>query len=105
MHRLELTHPFAAIPLVGGRYRFTEEPMSGSIHSLLKATHQRTSERHRALLGANTRFVSDLSDLESNYAVLAGGQDGWFNSSTFIDQVQLFLARAYRVTRLDPGTR
>ena len=69
--------------------------MSGSIHTLMKATHQRVSRRHRATYGANARFVSDLSDLDANYAVLAGGQDGWFNSSTFDDQVSLFLAGDY----------
>ncbi len=36
-----------------------------------------------------------LSDLDENYFVLLGGQDGWFRSSTFTSQMPLWLEGGY----------
>ena len=40
--------------------------------------------------GAQARHVSDMSDLDSNWFVLLGGNDGWINAENFIDQAKLF---------------
>ena len=61
----------------------------------MKTAHASTDLRHRASYGANARHVSDLSDLDRNWFVLLGGQDGWLNSSTFLDQVPLWLEGRY----------
>lgn len=94
-HRLQLFHPFAAIPLVGDSYLFGNYRIGGSTQTLMKAGHRRSGEQYAALYGASARFLSDLSDLDSNYFVLLGGQDGWFNSTTFLDQVPLWMNGRY----------
>ncbi|TVR98638.1 MAG: penicillin acylase family protein [Rhodospirillales bacterium] len=86
MHRLELRHPLAFLPLVGGRFRFAEHPVGGGNESLMKTAHGATRERHTVRYGSNARHISDLSDPDANYFVLLGGQDGWINSTTFLDQ-------------------
>ncbi len=95
LHRLELVHPFAALPFVGGRYRYGDRPIGGSTQTLMKAGHRRSGEEYRALYGAGARFLADLSDPDANYFVLLGGQDGWFNSPSFMDQVDLWFAGEY----------
>ncbi|MFQ6017613.1 MAG: penicillin acylase family protein [Kiloniellaceae bacterium] len=95
MHRLGLAHPLRLLPLIGGRYRFTDLPIGGSSDTLMKTAHGPTDRRHFTRYGSNARHVSDLSDMDSNYFVLLGGQDGWFNSTTFLDQLPLWLEGKY----------
>ena len=95
MHRLVLRHPLAFVPVVGRRFEFADYPIGGSSDSLMKTAHGSTDERHRATYGANARHISDLSDPDRNWFVLLGGQDGWLNSSTFLDQVPLWLEGRY----------
>lgn len=95
MHRLVLQHPLAFLPVVGGRFRFADVPVAGSSDTLMKTAHGLTNERHRTSYGANARHLSDMSDLDRNYFVILGGQDGWLNSGTFLDQVPLWRDGAY----------
>ena len=104
MHRLELRHPLAFLPVVGQRFEFADYPIGGSSDSLMKTAHASTDQRHRASYGANARHVSDLSDMDRNWFVLLGGQDGWLNSSTFLDQVPLWLDGRYIEMPLRPET-
>ncbi|PPR23248.1 MAG: hypothetical protein CFH38_01039 [Alphaproteobacteria bacterium MarineAlpha10_Bin1] len=43
-----------------------------------------------------------MSDPDENYFVLLGGQDGWLNSSTFLDQVKLWRTGEYIKIPLRP---
>ncbi len=95
MHRLQLAHPLSNLPLIGDRFRFGDFPVGGSTDTLMKTAHATTSERHRTRFGANARHISDMADLDSNYFVLLGGQDGWLNSETFMDQVPLWRSGDY----------
>ena len=95
MHRLALRHPLALLPVVGRRFEFADYPIGGSSESLMKTAHPMTDQRHRAGYGATARHVSDLSDMDRNWFVLLGGQDGWLNSSSFLDQVPLWLEGDY----------
>ncbi len=95
MHRLQLSHPLSNLPLVGGRYRFGDFPVAGSSDTLMKTAHATTSQRHATRYGANARHISDLSDPDLNFFALLGGQDGWLNSSTFMDQVTLWRSGDY----------
>jgi len=94
-HRLVVGHPLARLPVIGGRYRFVDAPAEGSNDTLWKTAHSTTDERHPARFGSNARHISDLSDPDANWFTLLGGQDGWFNSSTFTDQVPLWLKGKY----------
>ncbi len=90
MHRLSLAHPLSYVPLIGGRYEFAEAGVGGSSATLMKTAHDSTAERHTVDYGSNARHISDMTDPDENYFVLLGGQDGWFNSTTILDQWELW---------------
>jgi penicillin G amidase len=94
-HRLRLAHPFGAIPLLGRRYRFVDMPASGTSETLMKTSHGLTNRRHSTGYGSVARHISGLGDPDRNHFALLGGQDGWFGSSTFIDQVPLWQRGEY----------
>lgn len=104
MHRLGLTHPLADAPLIGGRYAFTDLPLAGSSHTVMKTAHGLTDRRHDANYGSNARHLSDMSDMDENYFVLLGGQDGWLRSTTFLDQLALWRRGDYIRVPLRPET-
>ena len=90
MHRLSLAHPLAEVPLIGGRYEFAEAGVGGSSETLMKTAHEASAGRHEVNYGSNARHISDMTDPDENYFVLLGGQDGWFNSTTMLDQWELW---------------
>jgi penicillin amidase len=94
-HRLVVNHPLGRLPLIGSRYRFVDVPAEGSNDTLWKTAHSTTDRRHPARFGSNARHISDLSDADANWFTLLGGQDGWFNSANFTDQVPLWLTGGY----------
>jgi penicillin amidase len=102
MHRLMLRHPLAFVPLIGGRFAFADLPAAGSSETLMKTAHGLSSERHRVRYGSNSRHVSDMTDPDRNLFVLLGGQDGWLNSTTFLDQVPLWREGRYIELPLSP---
>ena len=95
MHRLSIGHPLANIPVIGRRFRFADLAAAGSRETVMKTAHSTTDGRHDTRYGSNSRHVSDLSDPDENYFVLLGGQDGWFGSSTLMDQVPLWREGRY----------
>ena len=102
MHRLRLAHPLGAAPLIGERYRFAEHGVGGSSDTLMKTAHESSAERHRVRYGANARHISDMTDPDANYFVLLGGQDGWLNSETLLDQWPLWRDGEYIRLPLSP---
>ncbi len=90
MHRLSLEHNFGMIPLVGSRYHFTDIPWPGSTDTLWRASHDLSTEAVTTDFGAQARHISDMSDLDSNWFALVGGNDGWINSENFLDQIEAF---------------
>lgn len=104
MHRLQLSHVFSAFPRLGRRFRFVDQPSSGSNETVMKAAHGFSGERHSVRLGANARFLADMADPDANYVVLLGGQDGWLGSTTFLDQYPLWQRGTYIQLPLRPET-
>ena len=94
-HRLRLAHPFGRIPIIGRRYRFADLPAAGTSETLMKTAHGLTNRRHGAAYGSVARHISDLKDPDANYFALLGGQDGWFGSANFTDQVALWQRGEY----------
>ena len=90
MHRLSLGHPLSFAPLIGARYNFGDHPAPGSSDTLMKTAHDPADGRHNTRYGQQARHLSDLSDIDRNWFLLLGGQDGWFNSSTALDHVPLW---------------
>jgi penicillin amidase len=95
MHRLRLSHPFGLMPIFGKPYVYCDAPAAGGGESALKSGHRLTAKRHSAIFGSSARHVSDLSDPNANFFILAGGQDGWLGSSTYGDQLELWRRGAY----------
>ncbi len=94
-HRLRLGHPLSMLPLIGRRWRFTDLAIGGGNDTLMKTAHGLTDRIHGCGYGSTARHISDLSDPDLNLFALAGGQDGWPGSTTFIDQVGPFLRNEY----------
>ncbi len=90
IHRLRLGHPLMHLPLIGRRYLAQDQPVGGSNETLMKTRHDVVRGRHAVKFGAQARHVFDLSDLDANYFVLLGGQDGWLGSTTFADHLSLW---------------
>ena len=103
MHRLSLAHPLSYVPLIGGRYEFADAGVGGSSATLMKTAHDATGERHTVDYGSNARHISDMTDPDENYFVLLGGQDGWFNSTTILDQWELWRRGEYIRVPLTPA--
>jgi len=104
IHRLCLGHPLMMIPLVGRAYRVADLPAAGSSETLMKTAHPLTGKRHASQYGSCARHISDLADANRNSFVLLGGQDGWWGSSTFADQVALWQRGEYISVPLMPET-
>jgi penicillin amidase len=102
MHRLQPRHILASLPVIGRRFRTTEFPADGGSDTVLKTAHAMTGCRHRAGLVSTARHISDLSDLDDNWFVLLGGQDGWSGSTTTADQVPLWRTGKYIRVPLRP---
>ncbi len=94
-HRLHLGHMASNAPIVGSKYLYMDLPASGSNETLNKTAHQTTNERHKTRYGANARHISFMNDMDENYFVLLGGQDGWIKSQNFLDQVHLWTRGEY----------
>ncbi len=106
MHRLSLAHPLSLLPVIGSRYDFGDHGVGGSSETIMKTAHDASGTRHTVRYGANARHVSDMTDMDENYFVLLGGQDGWLNSSTMLDQWPLWQSGAYvRVPLTRDGVR
>ena len=95
MHRLALRHPLSLAPLVGGRFAFGDFPAAGGVQTVMKTAHDTGVGRHRVNYGSNARFVADMGDPDRSWFVLLGGQDGWFGSGAFLDQLPLWREGRY----------
>jgi penicillin amidase len=103
-HRLRLSHPLGAIPLLGRRYRLIDWPWPGSNDTVFKSAHGLVSGRHPIGYGSNARYLFDMSDPDGNHLVLLGGQDGHPGSAAFLDQAELFRRGEYITVPLNPDT-
>ena len=95
LHRLRIDHPLGLLPLAGRRYRYFDFPASGGSETVMKTANGLTGGRHAVRFGSNARHISKLSDSDETYFVLLGGQDGWFGSTTFADQISLWREGKY----------
>lgn len=90
MHRLELRHVLANAPVLGKRYVFADVAAGGSNETVMKTAHTPSAERHSTSYGSQARQISDMADMDANWFVLLGGQDGRMNAEGFADQLPLW---------------
>lgn len=95
LHRQRAGHLLSNIPVIGNRFTAAEYGTAGSRTTLMKTSHNITSTQHYTSYGANARHISLLHDIDENYFVLFGGNDGWVHSESFADQVELFKQSKY----------
>jgi len=87
--------PFGFLPLFGSRFQRQTYPLSGSNNTLNKAGRRLSNQKEQVTYGASARHISDLSDLDKNFFVLNGGQDGWLFNQNIDDQTSLWRAGQY----------
>jgi len=104
LHRLRIDHPLGVLPFAGRRYRYFDLPASGGSETVMKTANGLACGRHAVRFGSNARHISNLSDADRNYFILLGGQDGWFGSTTFADQISLWRQGEYIQVPLQPET-
>ncbi len=90
LHRLNIAHPLANVPVIGSRYTFDNLPSPGTTTTIHKAAHSVSSDRHQVTFGANARLICDMSAPDANTVVLLGGQDGQLGSPHLLDQIPLW---------------
>ncbi len=94
LHRLRLDHTLGLLP-GGRRYRYFDLPVSGGSETVMKTANGLAGGTHAVRFGSNARHISNVADIDRNYFVLLGGQDGWFGSTAFADQVPLWRRGEY----------
>jgi len=91
-HRLANRHYLGLIPVLGAGYRIGDLPGRGGRETVLKSGAELEIDQHSPSFGSHARHVSDLGDPDANFFILLGGQDGWFGSGAFDDQIPLWTA-------------
>ncbi len=104
LHHLRLPHLLGSLPIVGRLFHYADIPWPGGNETVMKSSHGAAGGRHHPHYGTNARLITDLSDLDSTHAILAGGQDGWLGSSTFLDQLDLWRSNHYVQLPLRPDS-
>lgn len=95
IHRLQLKHPLGGLPFIGRRYRYFDLGVAGGSETVMKTANGLTDGRHNVSYGSNARHISDMGNIDNNYFLILGGQDGWFGSMSFTDQVALWQKGEY----------
>ncbi|MEO0480416.1 MAG: penicillin acylase family protein [Planctomycetota bacterium] len=90
VHQVTLQYPLGFVPLLGSSWRFVVQGDSGNGGTVKKTAGPLTTDVHSANFGSQSRQICDLSDLDTNWFVLFGGNDGFIGSQNLIDQVSLW---------------
>lgn len=90
LHYQQAAHFLRNIPVIGPRFEYARFPANGSRETLYKTAHETSNEPVGTNYGSQARHISFMRDLDENYFVLFGGQDGWLGSEHFVDQVPLW---------------
>lgn len=104
MHQMRVGHLLSNVPVIGGRYLIEEYGAPGSRETPMKTGHALVEDKHTVSYGSQARHISDMSDLDENYFVLFGGEDGWIGSENFADMMPLWREGRYVRMPLRPET-
>ncbi|MEL6181323.1 MAG: penicillin acylase family protein, partial [Myxococcota bacterium] len=94
-HTIHVQHILGNVPWLGKRFRLDTFGADGSSDTLFKRASSPGPGEQTVRYGANARHISDLTDLDANWFVLFGGNDGWVISPQTADQVQLWKRGEY----------
>ena len=93
LHKIRLRHVLGHVPLLGKLFSSKSFPAAGSRETLMKNAHNLIRGFDETSYGSQSRHLSDLSDPDTNFFVLLGGQDGWVGSQLMSDQIPLWQTR------------
>ena len=95
VHHLDVSHYLGMLPVLGRFFRYGRFSVGGSRETPMKTAHRLVKGPHGTDYGSQARHVSDMGDLDENYFLIFGGNDGWLGSENFADQVPLWQQGAY----------
>ena len=95
VHHLDVSHYLGMLPVLGRFFRYGRFPVGGSRETPMKTAHRLVQGPHGTDYGSQARHISDMRDLDENYFLLFGGNDGWLGSENFTDQVPLWQQGEY----------
>jgi len=95
MHPVTVQSPMGMAPFVGKKFRWKTFPSNGGTTTIHKAAFKPGSKKKKVGYGAQSRHISDMGNLDENYFVLLGGNDGWAGSPAIADQVDLWAEGEY----------
>lgn len=93
--------PLGLIPFLGKRFEFFEYPAAGGSTTFNKSAFSPGFSKARVTFGAQVRHISDMSNLDSNYFIMLGGNDGWLTNPHLYDQIDLWKEGGYIKLPLD----
>jgi penicillin amidase len=93
LHKVRLRHVLGYSRILGKLFSSRSFPAAGSRETLMKNAHGLIRGFDETSYGSQSRHLSDMSDLDSNFFVLLGGQDGWVGSQMMQDQIPLWRSR------------
>lgn len=94
-HQLDLRHPLGNLKLFKYPYSYFKGPWDGGNETLMKSTHKLSVYNGKANFGAQARWIVDASDLNENYLVYLGGQDGFIKSKNINDLTTIWQKGGY----------
>ena len=95
MHIQPMRYPLGLIPVLGRRFQYFEYAAPGASSTLNKSGLGASFDARYVTFGAQARHISDLTDLNENYFVMHGGNDGWLNNERMTDQADAWRAGEY----------
>ncbi|MEX1665912.1 penicillin acylase family protein [Zhongshania arctica] len=104
IHRLRMSHPMAALPILGKRWRFGESAVAGANETLMKSAHGFARGKHYVGMSSTARYFFDLGHVDSNWFTMLGGQDGCPGSAAYTDQIELWNRKEMLQIPLDLAT-
>lgn len=95
IHKVKIAHPFGNLPVIGSFFTLYKGGYPGSVATVFKAAFNDHTKGYKVNFGANLRVIFDLSENDSNYGVLLGGQDGFWGSEQIQDQIKPWMRGEY----------
>lgn len=89
-HQVKVEYAFGQIPWIGKTFQTASLPASGGNDTLYKRSFTMKENSAKVTYGASARHISDLSDINANYFVLFGAQNGYPFSPDGTNQIDLW---------------
>jgi penicillin amidase len=100
VHQVEFGHVFGENEILRTLFNVGPFPVGGS-HSTVWKGDFRIRSAFKNFVGPSTRQIFDLADPNNTRAITPPGQSGQLYHKNYDDQVQLWLAGAYRKVPMD----